>query len=285
VQIYAGNTKPELVVTLTQRDEDDDVDVPLALSTATNVEVIGRINGEIVVDHDLSDGVTVNDDGQITMEWEPGDTDELGVLTLEVLITWPDGPQTVMLDETVEIRAVPQTALVSLDELIDHMSGVTLTERQRQAGQRVIDGCVRGLERRLHRRFRAGTYTETVVGDEIGWAPLAASPVLSVTSVDGMAMPSLYPWQATPNGIWVGVGIRATVVYEAGYATDFDEYADVKLAVLEKCAGVMTVRHDDTLSVKELDTGDDVEAATRVAATWSDDDIWPFMGLKRRVVV
>ena len=283
--IYQGNIKPELVVTLTQRDEDDLADVPLPLDTATNVEVIGRIDGEIVVDHDLADGVTVNASGEITMEWAPTDTDQLGVMVLEVLITWPDGPQSVVLDETVEIKPVPTSALASLDDVLEHMSGINLTEAQRKAGQRILAGCIRGLERRLARRFRGGTHTETVVGDEIGWAPLSASPVISVTSVDGVVMPTLYPWQATPNGIWVGVGIRATVVYEAGYSADFDEYADVKLAVLEKVSGVMTVRHDDTLSVKELDTGDDVEAATRAAATWSDEDIWPFMRLKRRVVV
>lgn len=283
--IYQGNLKPELVVTLTDYDEINEVDVPLALETATNVEVIGRIAGEIVVDHDLSDGVTVTNAGLVTMEWAVGDTADLGVMTIEVLITWPDGPQSVMLDETVEVRALPVTnALVSIDDLIEHMSGITLTDAQREAGRRIVAGCIRGLERKLYRKFRVGQTTETVTGDEIGWAPLHNTPVTGLVSIDGVTpVPSWYA--VTPNGVWVGRGMTAVVVYTGGYANDLDELADVRLAILEKCAGVMTTRHDDTLSVKELETRDDVETARKAAATWSEDDIEPFMRLKRRVVV
>jgi hypothetical protein len=282
VLLYQGNLQPEFTTVLT--DEDG---LPLDLSTATGVEVIGRIDGEIVVDHDLVDaGVVVDNAGNLTLIWSGSDTAALGLMTLEVLITWPDGPQTIVLDEYVEVAAPGPAALVTIEDLINHMSGISLTPAQRTAGEVIVAGCIRGLERKLYRRFVVGQTTAVVSGDELGWAPLENTPVRTLVSVDGSTDPDvLAAYMLSPNGIWVGIGPSVTVVYTGGYATDVEEYADVRLAILEKCAGVMTTRHDDTLSVKELDTRDDVETARKAAATWSDEDIEPFSRLRRRVVV
>lgn len=302
--ITQGDLKPDFVAVIA------DADGPLDLTLATDVEVVGRIDGTIVVDHNKTDGVTVYPDGRVVMTWGPTDTTTVGQMLVEVIVHWPDGPQTIDIDEAVEVRAPRRLELVSVDELVDHMSGITLTETQREAAARILRGSIRGLERRLNRKFRPTATTETVVGDVTGWAPLQNSPVISIDTIDGQplaAVPTyatdvwavssltgLYQgsyslYDHTPNGVFVGQFTRRTVGYTGGFGLDLDELADVRLAIMEKCAGVMTNRHDDTMSVKELQTRDDSTNA-RIgrkleSVEWSEEDLIPFLTLKRRVVV
>lgn len=182
-------------------------------------------------------------------------------------------------------------ALVSVQELRDHMSGATLrTDQARDAAVTLI-GLQRGLERYCNRRFTAGDVaSERTFTDTDGYAMLRRTPVTSVASVtldDGTAL-AVGSWTARRNGIVViypSTWLR--VAYNGGYVPlDDDDLEDVRLAILDKARDRMTDNHDDTVSTKGLDVRE--PPARRPAAdrpTWSDDELKRFDRLRRRVIL
>jgi hypothetical protein len=55
------------------------------LSTAESITVVGTRNGSVVVERT----VTGNDNGEISMPWEVGDTDSIGYIRFRVVVLWP----------------------------------------------------------------------------------------------------------------------------------------------------------------------------------------------------
>lgn len=87
--MYTGDLEPDLEVELSSPD--DDVDV----STADSVRILGKRRGEVIFDRAPSDTDIVGGKSVVTMEWQPGDTDEVGSIQIEVEVTWPGTrPQT-----------------------------------------------------------------------------------------------------------------------------------------------------------------------------------------------
>lgn len=83
--MYTGDLKPDMEVTLTAAD-------PVDLTLATAVRIIGQRDGETIFDRPPSTTEVVGDTSVVTMVWQDGDTDEPGVIDVEVEVTWP-GPR------------------------------------------------------------------------------------------------------------------------------------------------------------------------------------------------
>lgn len=89
-KIKQGDLRPRWEATLY------DGDVALDLSTASTVKVIfQKPDGNVV-----TRTVTGGSDGVVAMDWQPGDTDQLGKMLFEVEVTWPVAkPQTFPVDD------------------------------------------------------------------------------------------------------------------------------------------------------------------------------------------
>lgn len=89
MKMGTGDLKPDLEVTLSSPDEVVDT------STAASIRIIGKQDGEILFDRAPTSDTQVDDTSVVTMEWQAGDTDEPGRITIEVEVTWPGTkPQT-----------------------------------------------------------------------------------------------------------------------------------------------------------------------------------------------
>lgn len=85
--MYTGDDKPDLEITLSSPDE------IVNTATATSVRIIGKRAGTIVFDRAPNTDIQVDDKSVVTMEWQDGDTDEPGRITIEVEVTWPGAKQ------------------------------------------------------------------------------------------------------------------------------------------------------------------------------------------------
>jgi hypothetical protein len=85
--IKRGDLLPSLTATLT------DDDVPVDLSTAESVNAVGVRRGVVVFDRavDVDPDQENDGTGMVSMEWEEGDTDALGYISVEFVVTWPGG--------------------------------------------------------------------------------------------------------------------------------------------------------------------------------------------------
>lgn len=134
-------------------------------------------------------------------------------------------------------------ALVTVDDLRDYMSGVGLTTSQEDAAQDIIDGIIGQIEAVLGRPVAVEERTEYAAS---GW--LLATPVAAIYEIDGYA-------HTGPVGRLVGgsLGYVATVRYMGGLGADPSARRLLRVTILRAAAAEMTNRHDDTVSVKDLD--------------------------------
>jgi hypothetical protein len=280
-----GDLKPDLVVALSDEDEHGN-QLTVDLTRATTVTVVAYRDGTEVFRRPAA---SVTAQGIVVLAWEAGDTATAGVIDVEVEVGWPDGPQTFTISGAVDIEAptARRQMLVRVEELSNHMSGVTFTAAQTADAERTLAGLQRSLERKLKRRFTEAEVTEWTYADEGGWAMLTRTPVVSIESIGGYwstgAAPFTYGRRHTKNGV---AGLSplswALVTYRGGGLGD--DLEDIRFAILEKAAAVMTNRHDDTRSVKDLDTR---EPTTRPpSTTWTDAELHEY-GIEnlRRIVV
>lgn len=84
--IKRGDLYPPLIATLSATDENDAL-VAVDLTTATTIMAIGRQGGQRIIER----AVTGNAQGEVELDWEAGDTDRLGYIYFEFVVTWPNG--------------------------------------------------------------------------------------------------------------------------------------------------------------------------------------------------
>lgn len=288
--IRQGATKPDLTLTLSDEARPDGV-VPL--DEAIGVNVIGYRDGAEVF---RTPAVGVTGLGDLTHLWSPAHTNTPGVITLEVAVQWADGPQVFPIDETIEVLPVGAlTPLVTLTELVNHMSGITLDPYQRADGEKVLRGVQRGLERALNRRFTPGTVTETVYPDPVtGFAMFSRTPVREILSIAGQTpIPGDSMTRISPSGAflvgylgygYVGAPFGVVVTYTGGGGGDPDDLADVELAIAEKAAIIMRNRHDDARSPADLESRAPEPSGDW---KWTNDELdhWGMSRLRRKVAI
>ena len=187
-------------------------------------------------------------------------------------------------------------AIVSADELKDYMSSIGLDVDQEAAVEQIIAGLQAELERYCQRPLEQRERTEVIVPDDLGRLWPKATPVVSVASPAGLyggGDNSIGGW--TPAVLFGGYSYApVTVTYVGGVVDpalvvdpdDFgvDPVADVKIAILRAAAREATVRHDDTLSVKDLDARE-VQPVDRRELGFTDVELAKFDRLRRRTVV
>lgn len=142
-----------------------------------------------------------------------------------------------------------------VDALRDFMSGVHLEGYQQNAAEDVINGLVGQIEAYLGRPIFVEERTEWAAG---GW--LSATPVVSIAAVGGL------PYTGDVGRLRSGhLGWEADVRYTGGLAADPSAARLLRAMILRAAADEMTNRHDDTVSVKNLDMRDDSQepAATK----------------------
>lgn len=100
--IKRGDLWPSLTATLTGTDEETGETVPVDLTTAASIRAVGVRHGIVLVDRD----VTGNDAGEITMAWESGDTDAIGYIRFEFIVTWPNAKEQTFPQEGFELVRV-----------------------------------------------------------------------------------------------------------------------------------------------------------------------------------
>lgn len=197
--------------------------------------------------------------------------------------------------------------IVTRVELSDYMSGFTLNPvyGQDDAADMVIAGVQTDLERYLNRSLEPQTVTERVPVDrESGVVKTTRTPILSI--------PTGAPYYFYGDRIFVAGNYTTmdvslyvlghhiseqewmTVTYTAGYdarsvlagGPGDPSFADVRLAVLRVASREMTNRHDDTLSVKGLDTRNEGEPTgpQNGVQGWTYDELRMHDRLRKRTI-
>lgn len=93
-EIRRGDLKPDLVLDL------EDANGPIPVTAAVSATVIASKNGTML----FKRACDISVDGQVTYEWQVGDTATPGTLKVEVEIIWPGNkPQTVRASNTVVV--------------------------------------------------------------------------------------------------------------------------------------------------------------------------------------
>lgn len=98
-----GDTAPSMVVTITGFDVNTQSVGPVDLTEASEVRVRAVQNGALLFDRDIT--ATGQADGEATVEWQAGDTDQVGYIHCQFKVTWANGTvQTFPEDGTVRAR-------------------------------------------------------------------------------------------------------------------------------------------------------------------------------------
>lgn len=147
--------------------------------------------------------------------------------------------------------------IVSVEEMVDYMSGIELRPDQYQAVQAILEGVQSEIEGFLNRSIEPTSLTEVVVADALGRAWPAHTPILSVTScTDGETPPHDVPYDLADGAILLTAGATATVTYVGGIGATHRAHNQLKLEVKRIAAREITGRHDDTLGIKDLNASD-----------------------------
>ena len=197
-------------------------------------------------------------------------------------------------------------SLVTVDELIEYMSDIRLTQNQRVAAQYVIDGVQQELENYLNRPVEPVLVREVGYADRDGIVNVSVTPVHEVRSVERMDVtPTTYEpviepidpdefdrvvdylpstanaMTAVPGGIYTGsTGVWFSVVYVGGYKGYVD--AALKLAIMRVAARERTNNHDDALSIK-TDFAQEPNVPP-IQIGWTQDELKKWDRLRRRVI-
>lgn len=100
MNIKKGDLLPSLSITCTSNGAVVD------LTTATSVVVVARREGAGTVL--FSRAATGDANGVVTMPWVAGDTDTVGRINIEVLVTWPGSkPQRFPATSTLPVDVLP----------------------------------------------------------------------------------------------------------------------------------------------------------------------------------
>ncbi len=99
VKIKRGDRRPGVTITCT------DAGAPVDLTLASELRLIGVLDGTKIIDRAVVGSV----DGKVVIDkWEVSDTEDPGILQLEVEAIWSDGtPQTFPGNTYLEVEIIP----------------------------------------------------------------------------------------------------------------------------------------------------------------------------------
>jgi len=187
-------------------------------------------------------------------------------------------------------------SIVSTEELGKYLSKVGLNADQADAAQDTLDGLQRELERYCQRPLEQRERTELIYPDEAGRLWPKATPIVSVSSPEGLLPNGA---NGLSGGYPVAFGFAdyvgpVTVTYVGGIADPAEvvdpesewgvsDTSDIKIAILRAAAREFTVRHDDTVTVVDLETRE-TQPVDRQEPGFTEDELKKFDRLRRRTV-
>lgn len=197
-------------------------------------------------------------------------------------------------------------ALVTVDDLVEYMSDISLTINQQAAAQLILDATQQQLESFLNRPLEQVQVREKVRTDHTGECVLSYSPIQQILRVTALNATPTNPDEVTPavmqvtpaervidlqplqnnlvpGGFFIGRPWTWYIVeYLAGGHINI--YQDmIKLGILRVAAREMTMNHDDVLSIKD-DFAREPANAAEIRKGWQPEDLAPFERLRRRTV-
>lgn len=145
-------------------------------------------------------------------------------------------------------------SLVTPDDLRNHMNGIEFGADQQKAVEAVLAGLQSQLERFLRRPIEIRSFTRTARVDRGTGLFWTHTPLVSVTEIVTAASDAIDPvnYTSPPLRMLGGYGYSEdiTVTYTAGLDGHSDEYADLRLLILDAGSRGVTHRHDNTISVR-----------------------------------
>lgn len=99
-KIKRGDLEPPLEISCTR----DGTSVDLTNADSVHVVLAHSVSGETPVRREASGTA----DGKVVMAWQAEDTDVVGIINVEVEVTWPGGrPETFPDDDYLAVEVVP----------------------------------------------------------------------------------------------------------------------------------------------------------------------------------
>lgn len=196
-------------------------------------------------------------------------------------------------------------ALVTVTDLREYMSNVSLNAAQTRTAQVVLDGTQQALELHLNRPVQPVQVREKRRANNSGDLHLSVAPVHTVISLRalGSADEATFTTDITPlsadeaDRVWDAMSVEDAIVpgglsslspgawYVVEYVGGYNGWADdaLKLAILEVASRTMTVNHDDVLTIKD-DMASEPGRTASLVKGWTEDELKRFDRLRRRLV-
>lgn len=198
-------------------------------------------------------------------------------------------------------------ALVTTTDLREYMSDVSLSAAQMRTAQTVLDGVQQKLELYLRRPVQPMQVRERRASNAAGDIILSVTPVykvLSLRAYDQDEATAITEHDTTPltaqevDRMWDTMALNTMIVpgginvarngvwYTVEYIGGYNGWADdaLKLAILEVASRIMTVHHDDTLSLKD-GIANEPQGGQPLDKNWTKDELAQFDRLRRRMVL
>lgn len=198
-------------------------------------------------------------------------------------------------------------AIVTVTELREYMSQVSLNQAQLRSAQIVLDGTQQALERHLNRPVQLMQVRERVTSDWNGDIYLSVTPVHKVISLRAAESGAsvtltvdstpLAPqevsrlWDAMPEQLEIFPGGvrtgKADIDLDVQYIGGYNGYVDydLKLKIMEVASRTITFNQDDTLSLKGSSAREPAGTPTFRDRGWRDDELKQLDRLRRRTAV
>lgn len=173
--------------------------------------------------------------------------------------------------------------IVGLEDLKAYMSEITLSSGQEVAAEELLRGLQAELELWLNRKLGGVSVTEELISDSTGAVYISAMPVRRIHSVTVVSDGSVPTYSVQPYGILIPTpNTKVRIRYDGGVQDE--RLAACRVAILRAAAREMTNRHDDTLSVKGLDTRNEGEPGNAFPHGFQPDELMRLSRLRRPVV-
>lgn len=207
-------------------------------------------------------------------------------------------------------------ALVSVQDLIDYMSDIHMTDAQKRSAEDIIDGVQSDLEMHINRAIETRAVREVVKTDGLGFAYLSQTPVWEIRGLSQIGFSSVPPPLGTvpstgilpfpegrsydmvprnfgrdaivPGGVMLGASQSYFIVdYLAGGGSYLAPYIPaIKKAILHVAARDFQHMHSDRMSITGNGRlGDDVDPSPSITKGWTDEELEKFDRIRRRVVL
>lgn len=201
-------------------------------------------------------------------------------------------------------------AVVTTDDLVAYMSGISLNQSQLTSAQAVINGTQKELELHLNRSLVPVHVRQKVQTNERGEARLKYAPVQKILSYKAINGTLVVPTVVTPDALQTGVGIDGLQIIDlvpsqynivsggvylgniwTYYIIEYiggglvaDELDAVKTAILRVASRDIMNNHDQAISLKGDTQSEPTDTIPKLPLGWQLEELAKLEKLRRRAV-